>query len=346
MAVLGSCAAPARHGAGVPTRHRASSRATPRTARRPVVKLPLGGEVDGLALGGGYLWAYVRESGVLTRVDQRTAQARHFALPAWRGLPVVVAASQGAVWLANQHSSRPDLIRLDPQSGRIVARPRLPGDTGAITGLVAAYGWLWVLVPDGAHPPGWRVIRVNPSTNRVDGVSADTPGTQFTGHTAAIWASAGQVWMAGSMNAVVSLDPHTLAMHTTATPQESAGWVFGDGYAWALNLDRPVLAEIDPHTGKAVRRLATPPPSATGDDDVAAGHNVLWVFRGSRLTELDARTGQVLTRASADPLAPALYMPAVVTSTSLWYLAQTSTGTALDRIVSPPASASPPPSRP
>ena len=34
----------------------------------------------------------------------------------------------------------------------------------------------------------------------------------------------------------------------------------------------------------------------------------------------------------SDPIAPASYSPAIITPTGLWYLAQISTGTALDHI--------------
>jgi hypothetical protein len=169
MVMLGSCAAPAPH----PAR---GSSAVPATGSGPAVSVPLGGEVDGLAAGGGYLWAYVRDTGVLVRVDQPTGQARRFVLGAWRGMAVVVAAGPHGLWLANQHSTRPDLVLIDPHTGRVAARPRLPGDCGPITGLAAAYGSLWILVPDGAVPPGWRVLRLNPATNRVNGISAGNPG--------------------------------------------------------------------------------------------------------------------------------------------------------------------------
>lgn len=334
VVILGSCTTPSRHGAAPPARHHARAASASYTAPSRGLIVPLGGEVDGLAAGGGYLWAYARDSGVLTRVNQRTGQVRRFTLPVLRGLPVVVTASAQGVWLADQHSTRPELFRVDPQTGQVIARPRLPGRSGPITSLAAADGWLWVLVPDGASPPGWRVLRVNPATNRVDGISADTPGTQLTGHTAAISASSGRLWITGSMNVIVSLQPRTLAMHTAATRQLTEGLAFGDGHAWALNLGRPRLAEIDPGTGQAVRTLVVPPPSETGDDYVVAGDDALWVFRGSHLTELDPGTGRVIASARNLPIAPAFYSPAVLTSTGLWYLAQTRTGTALNHVAS------------
>jgi streptogramin lyase len=298
-----------------------------------VISVPLGGEVDGLAAGGGYLWAYLRDTGVLVRVDQRTGQVRRFALGAWRGMPVVAAAGPHGLWLANQHSTRPDLILIDPRTGRVVARPRLPRGCGPVTGLVAAYGSLWILIPDGAFPPGWRVLRLNPATNLVDGISADTPGTQLTGHTAAIWASSGRIWVTGSMHMIVRLDPRTLAVHETATANLSQGLVFGGGHAWALDTGRPSLAVVDPLTGQVIRTLATPPPSATGDDYVAASPDLLWVFRGPRLSQLNPATGHIMTSARIDSIAPAFYSPALIAGRDLWYLARTSHGTVLDRIV-------------
>lgn len=331
-AALGSCATSARHHAAVPVRPHTGAVSAPPAERGPQVSVQLGGEVDGLAAGGGYLWAFERDPGVLVRVDQRTGQVRRFTLPAWRGLPIAAAATADGVWLPNPASTRHDLFRLSGRTGRIVARTPLP-ENGSV---IAAYGRLWVLIADRAFPPGWRVVRLNPATNRVDGLSADTPGTQLSGHTATLWASAGKLWITGSMNVIVSLDPRTLAMHTATTSQLSEGWVFGDGHAWALDTARPVLAEIDPQTGLVVQTLAAPAPDTTGSDYVAAGHDRLWVFRGSRLTELNPITGRAITSARVDPVAPALYAPAaVVVGSGLWYLAQASHGITLEKISSP-----------
>ena len=329
MVMLGSCAAPASHPAQ-------GSSAVPASVSGLAVSVPLGGEVDGLAAGGGYLWAYVRDSGVLVRVDQHTGQARRFVLGAWRGTPVVIAAGPHGLWLANQYSTRPDLVLIDPRTGRVAARPRLPGDSGPITGLAAADGSLWILVPDGAVPPGWRVLRLNPVTNRVNGISADTPGTQLTGHTAAIWASSGQIWVTGSMPVIVRLDPRALTLRETVTAGLSEGLVFGGGHAWALDMARPQLAVVDPLTGRVIRTVTTPPPSPTGDDYVVAGPDLLWVFRGSWLSQLNPATGHIMTSARIDPIAPTFYLPAVAAGRSLWYLAKTSHGIVLDRIVPAP----------
>jgi len=219
MVLLASCGAPAVHPAPKSSR--------PAAAPQPVFTVALDGEVDGLAAGGGYLWVFVRDTGVLVRVDQRTGQARRFPLSRWRGMPVVAAAGPHGVWLANQHSTRPHVIRVDPGTGRVVARPRLPRAVGPVTALAAAYGSLWLLVPDRAFPPGWRVLRLNPATGRVDGISAGIPGTQLTGHTAALWAGSGQIWVTGSMFAIARLDPRTLAVHVTATAHLPEGLVFG-----------------------------------------------------------------------------------------------------------------------
>lgn len=323
-AMLASCAATA------PRQSRASS--TVPAARPLPFTVRLGGEVDGLTAGGGYLWAYVRDTGVLVRVDQRTGRVRRFGFAAWRGLPVAAAAGPGGLWLANQHATRPEVIRIDPRTGRVAARPRLPDAPGPVTGLAAAYGSVWILVPDQGSPPGWRVLRLNPATGRVDGFSGSIPGTELTGHSAAIWASSGRIWVTGSMPVIARIDPRTLVLRMSATAGLSQGLVFGGGRAWALNEGRPSLAVIDPRTGKMIRSMAVPPPSATGDDYVAAGPGLLWVFRGSRLCQLSPATGRIIASARVDPIAPAFYSPAVIVGRYLWYLAQTSHGTALDRV--------------
>ena len=135
------------------------------------------------------------------------------------------------------------------------------------------------------------------------------------------------------MPVIVRLDPRTLALHETATADLSEGLVFGGGDAWALDTGRPQLAVVDPLTGKVIRTVTTPPPSTTGDDYVVADVDLLWVFRGSRLSQLNPATGRIMTSARIDPIAPAFYSPAVVVGRGLWYLAQTGRGIMLDRIV-------------
>jgi outer membrane protein assembly factor BamB len=121
-------------------------------------------------------------------------------------------------------------------------------------------------------------------------------------------------------------------MHEAATKSLSEGLVFGGGAAWALNNGGPRLMEINPLSGRVVRTLAVPPPSATGDDAVVAAPGLLWVFRGSHLAQVNPATGKTIARARVDPIAPAFYSPAVIVGGNLWYLAKTSRGTALDRI--------------
>ena len=69
---------------------------------------------------------------------------------------------------------------------------------------------------------------------------------------------------------------------------------------------------------------------------MVAGPDLLWVFRGSRLSQLNPATGHILTSARIDPIASAFYAPAVVTGGGLWYLAQTGHGIVLDEIVPAP----------
>jgi hypothetical protein len=187
-------------------------------------------------------------------------------------------------------------------------------------------------MPDAAFPPGWRVLRLDLATNRVNKISANIAGSQFTGHTASIWADAGKIWVTGSQDTIVSLNPRTMAIHTTPTAGLSEGLVFGGGYAWRLANDRPSLAMIDPRAAKAIKTFAVPPPSATGDDGLVVGTGLLWVFRGSDLTVLGRSAGQAASSSRVDPLAGSSGTAALVTGRTLWYLAQAPNGTSLDRV--------------
>jgi len=220
----------------------------------------------------------------------------------------------------------------DPRTGRIVSRLHVHGGSGPITDLAASARAVWILVPDSAFPPGWRVLRLNPATNRVDPARAELPGNQMMGHLATVQAVAGHVWVTGNFKGIISVDQRTLRLHGATTASLSGGLVLGGGKAWALDEGGPRLTEIDPQNGRTIRTLTVPAPSPTGDDGVVAGPDAVWVFRGSELVQLNPANGQPQARMHVEPLAPALYAPALIAGGNLWYLAQTHHGVGLDRI--------------
>jgi hypothetical protein len=112
--------------------------------------------------------------------------------------------------------------------------------------------------------------------------------------------------------------------------------VSGGDRAWVLDMGRPRLAVVDPLTGQVARTVTAPPPGTAGDGYAVAGPDLLWVFRGSRLSQLNPVTGHSTASARLDPVAPALYSPAAVAGRGLWYLAQTGHGIVLDGIVPAP----------
>jgi len=130
-----------------------------------------------------------------------------------------------------------------------------------------------------------------------------SPGTQLTGHTASIWADAGKIWVTGSQHTIVSLNPRTMALHTTPTAGLSESLVFGGGHAWQLASDRPSLAMVDPRTGKVIKTFAVPQPGATGDDNVVVSTGLLWAFRGSDLTLISRASGRHVASGRVDPVA-------------------------------------------
>jgi outer membrane protein assembly factor BamB len=320
---VGACAAPTARHNGSPTTA---------AARLRVISIHLGGEVDGLAASSGLTWAYGRDTGILVRVDQRTRALRRFAFDTWRDLPVLIAAGYGSVWLANQHSTHPDLIRLSAQTGKVIARPQLRDSPGPISAVTVAFGSVWILVPDGSFPAGLRVLRLNPATNRVYNVSSDIRFGQLTGHIVSVWPATGRIWITGWQGRIVELNPKTMATHIVRIQSPPGSLVLGGGYAWNLYNNRPKLTMFSLRTGKMLKTFIVPPPSATGNDGATAGTNVVWTFRGSALTLLDPRSGHRIASERVSPLASEPNSGALIAAGALWYLAQTAHGTALDQV--------------
>jgi branched-chain amino acid transport system substrate-binding protein len=74
----------------------------------------------------------------------------------------------------------------------------------------------------------------------------------------------------------------------TTTERAPSSLAVGEGAVWALNLEDPTVARIDPKTKRVVKRFRTPESPL----DIAAGLGSLWVGTGERLSRIDPKTGK------------------------------------------------------
>ena len=211
-----------------------------------------------VAVAGGAVWA-IGQTGLLTRVEPRTGRTR--TIPRVR--PTRLAAGDGQLWLlverrANKRSA-PNLLRVDPRSGRVIARVLVPSDSlgtlavgaGAVWVTDALAGGVWRVVPLSAMSP--RIIAVGPG---IDSVAAGADG----------------VWTASSLAGTVAhIEPATgrveAVIRLGSTPR---GIALGSGRVWVTvaGSSRAAVAAGSLAADGRVEPIASPDcgPVLTGPD--------------------------------------------------------------------------------
>jgi hypothetical protein len=159
-------------------------------------------------------------------------------------------AAFGSVWMAD--TSRDELLRVDPDSRRVVGRLPVAGELA----LGGGAGALWALQegsPRGKFDLRGPLLRIDPSTNRVTArIALSTPdGQPFDGYE--ILAGRDQVWVAG-VSGALRVDTQTNRVtQAIAAPDQLVATHFAllDGALWALTEDGRLL-RFDTRTGKVL----------------------------------------------------------------------------------------------
>jgi hypothetical protein len=146
------------------------------TTNRVVATILVGGPIQGVETGGGYVWATRPAEGVgqLIRVDPATNRVTGAPIEVGPG-PVAALYAFGALWVAN--SSPSSVVRVDPSTGKVSA--------ASFSGRVAAgFGSLWAAWED-------TVVRADPKTGRPT-ATVRVPRAQ------AVAVGRGRVWVLAS----------------------------------------------------------------------------------------------------------------------------------------------------
>jgi virginiamycin B lyase len=237
--------------------------------------------------------------------------------------PYAVATGEGSVWVTEYDAG--NLVRIDPQSNRVVARMNLGGKAGNFV-LDAGSAWVTVRAGDGsdsvkrvdtasgdigsiplgtsAVPIGialgagslWvaeqdraAVVRIDPAT---DAVTSTIP-VGFGPY--GIVVAGGAVWTANRFAATVSrIDVATLYVSTITTGHRPSGVIaFGEGSIWAGN-DDGVLSRIDPATGQVRASLEIGSPDWPS---MAVAGGTVWIAAplDNEIARVDAQTGNVVS---------------------------------------------------
>jgi streptogramin lyase len=226
-----------------------------------------------LACGCGTAQRADQASGVADRPlppEVRPVLTAQFHVPSGA---VDLAASDGALWVSGVEA----VSRLDPVTGRVVARISTPGKA-VYSSIAAGEGSIWATA-------GATVYRIDPSTDRVAAT------IHVGGSVLGIAAGAGRVWVTRPMEGpgeVIRIDPQT---NRVAGPPIKVGpgpaqIAYGQGAVWVENTSPPSVMRIDPATGNV---SAVPVVGVT-----AVGYGSLWAASDDSLTRFEAKTGQVV----------------------------------------------------
>jgi YVTN family beta-propeller protein len=222
----------------------------------------------GIAAAAGGIWV-VGSSPSATSVSVSRIDPQFDAIGNTVSIGNVVPGSAGAVaangaslWVAPYSGP---LVRLDPQTGRIVTRL---DPNAAPSGLALGAGAVWVTDSDADD-----VSRIDP-TGLVTAVAV--------GHgPSGIAVGEGGVWVADTGdNNIVRIDPSTSSV-TTTIPVGAApmGVAIGAGSVWVANSGDGTVTRIDPKSERVIATIA-----------VGGSPQAITIVRGRAWVTVDART--------------------------------------------------------
>jgi MarR-like DNA-binding transcriptional regulator SgrR of sgrS sRNA len=153
-----------------------------------------------------------------------------------------VAFGAGSIWVARGFANPSWVERLDPATGRVVARILIP--EGGAQALAFGAGALWVAgdVPDAGVP---KLSKIDPRTNR-----AVATVSSLTNVVCCLAVGGGFVWAA-------TRDDHTVwkigedgsVVSSTKLPADAENLSYSDGAVWAAAGESGALVRIDATTG-------------------------------------------------------------------------------------------------
>ncbi len=190
--------------------------------------------------------------------------------------------NDGALWV----SGFGVLSRVDPATGRVVARIRTPR-AGDYSEIAVGDASVWLTAAR-------TVYRVDPSTDQL------VASIHFRGSVQGIAVGAGRVWVTRLTHGpgdLLQIDPDT--NRVTGPPitvgPGPAQAAYGQGAVWVQNTSPASVMRIDPKTRQVTSVVGTRPApyGSFGVGAIAVGYGSLWTVADDSLTRIDPRTSQV-----------------------------------------------------
>ncbi|MFN2593456.1 MAG: hypothetical protein ABR579_01035 [Actinomycetota bacterium] len=212
----------------------------------------------------GSIWTATCDTQGVARINGRTGRMTGFTKTAVSDGESTIGAGEGGVWIATSGKDCTSCViaRIDPKTMKVVDRFPVPVATAVRVGL----GGVWVTDSDDS-----TVLRLDPSTG-------DVVATIPVGREPRFFdVGSGGVWVMDQLDgSLCQIDPSDNAVVGCPVIDrggvEGGDLVVGNGYVWFRGSDE-LVAQIDPKTGKVLRRIGAP----QGSGSVGAGSGQLWI---------------------------------------------------------------------
>jgi streptogramin lyase len=213
-------------------------------------------------------------SGILTKAQVGLAYPKQFHL---RYDPLAVTVGERAVWVAVSDAPEDAVLRVDPTTGKVLAKVPLGGTD--IESLAVGERAVWAL-------QSGRITRIDPATNTISG-QLNLPAFQVAQIAAGehgVWATMRDL---RGTNVLVWVDPRTLRLKktiplpTSSSQSELTHVAVGEDAVWWNGVDAGAIWRLDPRTGNIVSKIPIIPPiqisTETEPLGIAAGAGGVWV---------------------------------------------------------------------
>jgi outer membrane protein assembly factor BamB len=248
-------------------------------APKVVARLAPAGGLDMVVPAFGSAWLTDTDSQTLLRMDPAT---RRVTARIPLDGTMALAPGRETLWVGLNQNGQFRLLRIDPQTNRVVMRQRLRSMPGGSVGLpVFVGGNLWVLTAEAA-------LRIDQKSGR----PTATVRTARDGYTTRSFAAAGgDLWVHTSDGRLLRLDGTTGKREATLRMPDDA-MISDLGANGLFLLDQDSISRVD---SKLHRMWRTPIPSI---GPAVAADGRLWVEtpgrRGDRVLTIDPQTGRTL----------------------------------------------------
>jgi DNA-binding beta-propeller fold protein YncE len=248
-------------------------------------------DADWLQVAGRHVWTTLSQTdgGKVQQFDGTSGQ--QLASVFNRGADTCTAMDQGygSLWAAVCHETAASVLRIDPSTGKVVARIPLKGFQILQEGSVAsAEGFVWVVTAEPRH----RLVQIDPRTNALVADHAVPEGV------VGARAGLGGLWLTDSTKGdLLRLDPRTAKVVATIhVGDEPRFFAVGEGAVWVQDNRAGTVVRVDPRTNSVTATVKVDDGPIDGGD-LAVGGGYVWARVSSWLvTKVDPTAPRVVAR--------------------------------------------------